>query len=488
MKLRLSAFAALCAVLAGGSPAQAQAAGGGCVLEDNPTRVVTFNNRGTPAESWYITQAVFECPDGRRIVAQTATFSKAAGQYTLNGAVQVNDADRELTSEFAQYFIESGQVHARTSVVLREKRNGSVIMSELLDIYQETPEREALVIATGGRPRAILFQRDTTTGAASDSTTGAASDSTAGAVSDSPGSTPDSTTLEAQEIRIEGEQSFRGTGSAVMRRDSLTASGHAIAFSEESGRLDVMGGAHVELPSQDLRGDTIVATVDDEDQIDTVLARHTASLVAEDLNVAAPAIRLLFENGGVERLVAMRWDPPPGEEAGPRPHVESEAFSLDADSIDVLAPGQQITSAVAIGDARGERMIPDSLRALLPEAEPEVLALLSGDWMRGDTVSARFVPNPAAETDTTAAATIMEQLAAHGNQAQSMYSIRDENDPAALLSFNYLLSSYIEVNFVDGLVGTVSAAGDAKGIYLQPAEAARVTETDTVGVATTRNR
>jgi hypothetical protein len=69
-----------------------------------------------------------------------------------------------------------------------------------------------------------------------------------------------------------------------------------------------------------------------------------------------------------------------------------------------------------------------------------------------------------------------------------MYSIRDEGDPAAMLSFNYLLSSYIEVNFLDGLVSTVSAAGDAKGIYLQPAEAARVTGADTVGLATPPNR
>jgi hypothetical protein len=464
MSPRATAALGVIAVFAAMSPAEAQESTG-CNLLDNPTRTVQVSNRGTPAETWFVTEAVFDCPDGRRIVAQTATYSRAAGQYTLNGAVQVIDADRELTSEFAQYFVESGQVHARTNVILRETSNGSVIMSELLDIYQETPEREALVIATGGRPRAILLQQDSITGVAADSTT-----------------------LEAQEIRIMGENSFRGTGTAVMRRDSLTATGHAIAFSDEAGRLDVMGDAHVELPAQDLRGDTIVATVDDNDEIDTVLARHGASLLAEDLNVTAPAIRLLFENGGVERLIAMDWEPPPGVARGARAHVESEAFNLDADSIDVLAPGQQITSAVAIGDARGERVIPDSLRSLLPEAEPEVLALLSRDWMRGDTVRARFAPNPAAETDSTAAATIMEQLAAHGNQAQSMYSIRDENDPAAMLSFNYLLSSYIEVNFRDGLVSTVSAAGDAKGIYLQPAEAARVTTGAPVGLATPGRR
>jgi hypothetical protein len=98
-------------------------------------------------------------------------------------------------------------------------------------------------------------------------------------------------------------------------------------------------------------------------------------------------------------------------------------------------------------------------------------------------VRARFAPNPRAETDTTAAATVMEQLAAHGQQAQSMYSVRDEDDPQAGLSFNYLLSSYIEVNFLDGQVSTVSAAGDARGVYLQPEEAARASGSTTVGAA-----
>jgi hypothetical protein len=294
----------------------------------------------------------------------------------------------------------------------------------------------------------------------------------------------DSTVLDAQEIRITGGRSFRGTGSAVMRRDSLTATGHAIEFNDATRRLDVMGEALVQLPTQELRGDTITATVDEQDQIDDVLALHDASLQAEDLDVTAPAIRLLFANGGVERLVAMNWESAPGAAPGARPHVESDEFNMDADSIDVLAPEQQITAAVAIGNARGERVLPDSLQALLPDVAPEVLALLSRDWMRGDTVRARFVPNPRAEADTTAPATVMEQLTAHGDQAQSMYSVRDDDDPEAKLSFNYLLSSYIEVNFVDGEVSTVSAAGDARGIYLQPAEAARATSSSTVGAAT----
>lgn len=471
MNARAAGLIVLLAALAPAAPLHAQT-GENCDLLPNPNRDFIINNQGTPVESWYITEAVLVCPGGRRIVAQTATYSVGAGQITLNGNVQVDDADRSLRSEFAQYFTETEQLHARTSVVLREKTNGSVIMSEILDIYQETPQRESLLIATGGQPRAIMFQR-ARTGAIADTTPQMAA---AGA--------RDSTVLDAREIRVMGGQSFRGTGNAVLRRDSLTATGDAIEFSDATQQLDVMGSAVVQLPAQELRGDTITGTVDDQDQIDEVLARHGASLHTDDLDVTAPAIRLLFAEGAVERLVAMPWEPAPGASPGARPHVESDMFNMDADSIDVMAPGGQITQALAIGDARGERVIPDSLQALLPEATPEVMALLSRDWMRGDTVRARFAPNPRADADTAAAATVMEQLAAHGNQAQSMYSIRDEDDPAAKLSYNYLLSSYIEVNFLDGEVSTVSAAGDARGIYLQPAEAVRAAGSSTVGAAT----
>ena len=441
-----------------------------CDLLENPTRSFRISNEGTPYESWYISEAVFVCEGGRRLVADVATYSVERGQITLTGSVEVDDPRSTLRSEFAQYFVETEQLHARTNVVLRETRDGSVIMSEQLDIYQEAPGRESLLIATGGRPRAIMFQQTAPTGLPAQVDTLISSADVI--PRPNPAARPDSTILDAQEIRITGGHTFRGTGSAVLQRDSLTATGRAIEFSDVSNRLHVMGDGVVELPTQQLRGDTITATVNEQDEIDDVLAVHDASLAAEDLDVTAPAIRLMFADGGLERLVAMPWESAQGTRSGARPHVVSEAFTLDADSIDVLAPAQQLTEAVAIGNARGERVLPDSLQALLPEATPEVLALLSRDWMRGDTVRARFAPNPAAETDSTATSTIMQQLAAHGQFAQSMYSVRDEDEPQKKLSFNYLVSTYIEVNFAAGEVSTVTAAGDARGVFLQPAEAA----------------
>jgi hypothetical protein len=69
-----------------------------------------------------------------------------------------------------------------------------------------------------------------------------------------------------------------------------------------------------------------------------------------------------------------------------------------------------------------------------------------------------------------------------------MHRVRDQDDPTAKLTYNYLLSTYIEVNFAEGSVSVVSAAGDARGVYLQPAEAARATRSGAVSAAAARRR
>src|SRR5690606_23958769 len=252
MRMRYGVTGLLALVLASTTDVGAQETST-CDLLDNPTRTFRISNEGTPYESWYITEAVFTCEGGRRLVADVATYSVERAQITLTGSVEVDDPQSTLRSEFAQYFVDTEQLHARTNVVLRETRDGSVIRSEQLDIYQETPERESLLIATGGRPRAIMFQQPGTDGGrrADGEALPAAAD-TLPSFTDTPPSgdrrqlrplptRPDSTILDAQEIRITGGHTLRGTGTAVLRRDSMTATGHAIEFGEESGRLHVMG-------------------------------------------------------------------------------------------------------------------------------------------------------------------------------------------------------------------------------------------------------
>jgi lipopolysaccharide export system protein LptA len=457
-----------------------------CDAMDVPGNQTDFLNRGTPQEIVVITGgAHLVCSGGRVIRAQQATVSRASQTINLFQNVRVDDPAHTLQADQATFFSQTRRLSATGSVVVTDRNTGSIIRGDQLEYYQQTPERPQSRIETtvrSGLARAILFRAAGT-----------------GAV---PGAARDSTIVDALQITIIGEETFRAIGQAVMTRDSMVATGYTIGYEQDTGTMSVAGGGRVQLPRQELRGDSIDARVGADDELEEVLTRHGAHLISEEMQVRAPAIRLMFEGGGVSRMVAMGWPAVQGVAPGPRPRVEAEEFVMESDSIDALAPGQQITEVVAIGDAFGERITPDSLLALLPEGTPEQLALISTDWMRGDTVRAYFGPadgtpesgrGVAADTagvdpvaaDTAAAAVapadarpatgaepagerVMERLTASGSPARSVYRMRDENAPEAKLSINYLTASRIDVRFANGTVAVVSAEGDATGIYLQP--------------------
>jgi lipopolysaccharide export system protein LptA len=422
-----------------------------------PGSETTQMNPGTSSEVIVITGgAHLVCTGNRRIRSTQATMVRASQRVELFGNVEIDDPERTLTANEATFFSATRQLDARVNVTIRDRRTGSTIRGDRVIYYQESPQRpEARIEATGtsAPARAVMFRDPAAAEPAAPVDTAAR----------------DSTVVDASQIVIIGERSFRATGNAVMTQDSMRSTGYSIEYAEATGTLAIARDALVTMPRQQLRGDSIDATIGEGDELREVLARHGAALVAEEMTVTAPAVRLFFEDGGVTRMAAMDWTPATGFVAGARARVVTDEFIMESDSIDVLAPGQQITEAAAFGNAYGERVTPDSLRALLPELSAEQLRVVGSDWMRGDTVRAYFAENPDAIEDVDAPARVMERLLAMGTPALSVYRMRDEDSPEALLSINYLSASRIEVEFTNGTVSIVTAAGDAKGVYLQPA-------------------
>jgi lipopolysaccharide export system protein LptA len=461
--MRLLAVAALLLVVTGFSELEAQLRS--CNLGQRPGAPdAVFTNAGQPNQVVILYQAVITCEGGLRMEAETATYSQASGITELFGNVVVTDPQQILRAGRATYFSRLRQLSAQENVVVTQRATGSRIRADLLNHYELSPQRpQALTVGTqasGPLARAVLF-----------------------ADSAQPGVARDSTIVDAREIQIVGESLFRGTGDAVLTRDSLRATAYQIEYRQDTGQLQVLGGGLVTLPSYELRGDSITATLGEDDEIREVLTRHGSSLQSEDMEVTAPAIRMFFESGGIERMVAMNWTPMQNALAGPRPVAVSEQFRMEADSLDVLAPGQQVTEAAAIGGAYVERVTPDSLRQYLPEVEANVLALIRNDWMRGDTVRAWFVaaaPADAGGADVAADAgrseRVMERLTASGGPAQAMHRMRPEGaEPGTRLALAYLIGSRVKVAFEEGIVALVTAAEDVRGVYLQPREAARRT-------------
>jgi lipopolysaccharide export system protein LptA len=433
-----------------------------CNVIERPGGSATISNAGLPTEFGIIYRAHFVCDGGQRtIMADTATYSRASGQIELFGRAEVRDPERILNAARATYFTQLRQLSARGDVVVTDRATGSVILGDVLTYLEETPTRpesQITATATTGQARAILLSER----------------------SAEPG-VMDTTIVDAAQINVVGERLFRGLGDAVMTRDSLQASGFVIEYDQDSGVLVVTGNGLVEVPGYELRGDSITAMVADGDEIRDVLARHNTSLHSADMQVTAPALRLFFEEGEVSRMVALHWEPAVPGTPVTRANAVNDQFRMEADSLDVLAPGQRIEEAVAIGSAYVERFTPDTLQALLPEVDEAVRALIANDWVRGDTVRAFFTDGPPPDEEGAAVERVLERLWAAGEPARTMHRTRDRNAaPDVRYSIAYLVGREINVTFRDGAIAVVTASEDVRGVYLQPSEvAARTTGSDT---------
>jgi hypothetical protein len=452
--MRIALTAALISVLAGAASASAQ--GVVCDIIERQGSEAVISNAGQPTEFGIIYRAHFRCDGGQRtIIADTATYSRASGQIELFGRVEVSDPERIMRSARATYFTQVRRIFASGDVAVTDRETGSIIRGDVLNFMEATPERpesQITVTATTGRARALLL-RDRTA---------------------EPG-VRDTTIVDATVIHIVGDRLFRGLGNAVMTRDSLRATGSVIEYSQ-AGTLEISGDGHVELPRYEMRADSITATLGEDDEIRDVLARHRAAVDSDDIQVTAPAVRLFFEDGAVSRLVAMNWTPSLHGPAPERPRAWSDQFLMEADSLDVLAPDQQLREAAAIGTAYVQRITPDSLVGLLPDVEPAVRSLIEHDWVRGDTVRAFFTAGPVPEVEGAEPERVLEKLWTAGDPAQTMHRTRDGNAaPDTPLSIAYLIGRQVEVSFNGGAVAVVSASEDVRGVYLQPADVARRT-------------
>jgi len=157
---------------------------------------------------------------------------------------------------------------------------------------------------------------------------------------------------------------------------------------------------------------------------------------------------------------------------------------LVADSIDALAPGQELRQLVAVGDAFAQRQL-DSLSTGLPE-------LVATDWVSGDTVHAYFAaagPRPdsgaavaALPPDSGAARhgadgasrdsaeIVLERLVVvgPGGRAQALYRVSREGDEAGRPAINYTVADRIILILSEGEIKEAEATGEVRGRYLEP--------------------
>ena len=421
-----------------------------------------------------------ECRDGVRIRADSAVAYRISNYVQLIGGVRFEDAQRRLSSSSAEYFATVGRLQAHGSVQVDDKTDGGVMRGQEMVYRRAGPNRprEQLEFFEG-RPTARLFVRpqsgDTTVPA------------------DARPTLPSAPTVpydvEADRIIVEGEGEFHATGDVEIERpplpgDSarLRAFGDSVEFDRAEGMLRLSRGARLVLDERELSADVILAHLPG-DTVREITGRHGAVLTSASVRLEAPLLHVFFDEGVMERLVAVSirpaleepgtLPPPPADSADrARPVAHAQSFVVAADSLDALTPGEALERIQAVGSARAESTARDSLNT------PEMPALARTDWIEGDTIVALFSPGdvaadaPEGSAETPEEEYRLERLEATGS-ARSLYRMTasDTARAARRPAIHYVTATRIAIEFDRGEVERMEVSGEAQGLHVEPAVA-----------------
>ena len=348
-----------------------------CDITSSDLIVIVSNQRNDGRVS-YVTAPRFECDDGTSIQADSSVHFEATSFSQLFGNVVFRDPRQELHADRAQYFERVGRLQAQGSVLLLNLEDGSTLTGEDLVLLQEGDDRdEDDVIMRGGRPHASLVA------APPDST-----DVTPGASEQQNSEDAMPYEVDADLIHTVGDRLFQARGRVEVSRETLQSYGDSLEFQQDVGWLTLFENARilsqdsVSGDTLDVRGDTITMNLPD-DQIDEIVARGRARLLANDVDMQGSVIRLAFKEEELERVFAVqRTDEEAPHEA--QPQALAEDFLLTGDSIEAEIVEGELERVFAAGTARGVSSARDSLNT---DATDE---LIRSDWIEGDTIIATF--------------------------------------------------------------------------------------------------
>jgi hypothetical protein len=237
-----------------------------------------------------------------------------------------------------------------------------------------------------------------------------------------------------------------------------------------------------------------------DDQIEEIEARGRAHLLADDVDMRGPVIRLVFEEEELERVFAVRrvveGDPPPviggdiqysSSLNWAQPEALAEDFLLTGDSIEASLPGGELERVFAAGTARGVSSGRDSLNT---DATDE---LFRYDWIEGDTIIATFSSALADPDDPDSDGSVsadsgdperqLDLLIALGVDGRAKTFYREAPDSVGAgaaagdraepppLTFHYVIGDEVRLFMKDGEVDRYEVVNPT-GVRLQPIDGA----------------
>lgn len=365
--------------------------------------------------------------DGTSIRMRSDSIASYGGQIVeFIGHVRYEDSSMVMTADNGTYRRAGERWEARGNVVTRST-GGSTLRGPSLDYYRIIPgQREVVEVYANGRPTIDYVPHDST------------------------GAVQEPYVIVGDRIRMKGEDRLWAGGRVTINRSDVAASADSMRIDTGAGQDGALiRGAQIDGLGQDpfsLFGDRINLQLEQND-LTYVQADSAGRAVSADWTLVADTIGLDVNARVLEQTLA--WG------SGVRPHAVSTTYEITADSLALDSPGKVLTEARAFG------------KAWVASGEDTTAA--NRDWLRGDTVTARF-----AKTEVEGKTkTVVHRVEAWGN-ASAFYRVFDPATPL-VPSLNYARGNQILVEMADGPktgVERVEILGQVDGVQLQPKPAA----------------
>lgn len=452
----------------------------------------------------YISQPVFGCDGGVTIHADSAVLNDVAGHTRFIGNFEYRDSTAFMTSDRADHYASAGRLIGVSNVHIVDEATGAVFEGDStvlvgsgsrratgeLTIWGQRAHAVILVAPRTATPDSILAEQDsiqvppdsaavaTDSASATDSpdsvTAGPvspaapadpalASPDSATAASDSaqhavepgaappeaaaPPPAPDTTRvpydIDAERIYVRGAGHLLATGNAELYNDEFRAIADSIEYLEAEGKLFLRGTA----PRMYGFGAEYVlsgSAVDLDMDGSQVMARGDAALSGSEIDLTAPEIRVLMQDGVLDRIVAMHERPAEPEASEPGESVADPAQDSGSvaaagegepdpatESADAVAPPEKTLDVVRGAPA-------EALREATPGGEA------AGEEMAGDVGAEQTAPGEAADS------TVM-QLPARPRAVAEAFELEGDS---------------IEVQAPGEVLEQVIAVGNARGVSL----------------------
>ncbi len=338
------------------------------------------------------------------------------------GRVQYEEPRLSLTSDYLTYYQRTERIVASSNVVA-SLPSGSTLRGPIVDYFRAIPStRPATRLLATQRPTINVIQKD------------------------SMGRPSDTLTVLANAVNMIGDSLVYAGGAVVMTRPEVIAKGDSLLVDSVNELMVLMRGPSI--TGRKDRPFTLtgvrIEMMTKNRKLSRVIAMGQATAISEDMTLASDTIDLRVANDLLDRAIA--WGPT-------RAKANSATQQIVADSIDVAMPAQRVREMHAV-------------RAAAAEGQPDTVQFKADtvDWLRGDTIVAKFDTLTARDTARTVQ---LRELVARG-RARSYYHLAPADTTIRRPAINYVSGRQIIVTFSQRRASKVTVHDKASGVYLEP--------------------